>query len=203
MDYSGYKDSRDMSWKVLIDNDVNSLPVRISDICKNMGISLINFSKVSDLIRYMDTNEDHTDDDGFSIGNKIFYNNNCSVERRRFTIAHELGHIMLGHTQIANLANKEISPNDNPLETAANVFASRLLAPACVLWGIGVTNYRQIQALCNISEAAAKFRMERMQQLYNREKEFLQKRGKSCFLLSPLERKVFEQFSAYIFANKL
>ena len=203
MDYSSYKESRDMTWKELINNNINSLPIKINTICKNRGISLISYSKGADLIRYINNGEKYVSNDGFSIGNKIFYNEKCSAERTRFTIAHELGHIMLGHTQSPALINREISPDDSPLETAANVFASRLLAPACVLWGIGVTDYHQIQALCSISETAARFRMERIDQLYEREQEFLKRYDKSCFLISPLERQVYEMFAEYIAAHKL
>lgn len=99
--------------------------------------------------------------------------------------------------------NREPNDKDNPIEQAANVFASRLLAPACVLWGLKVKSAEEIVQYCNISMQSAEFRMERMNELYEREEEFLRTRGKSCFLLSPLERKVYNQFKEYIDKNKL
>lgn len=80
-----------------------------------------------------------------------------------------------------------------PIKQTANMFAARLLAPACVLWGCGVRSAADIMRLCDISEQSAEYRWARMQELY--------KRGK--FLTHPLERAVYEQFSDYIRANKL
>ena len=74
------------------------------------------------------------------------------------------------------------------MEQAANVFASRLLAPACVLWGCGVRTPEEIAALCRISYQAARFRAERMELLY--------RRGR--FLTSPMERELYERFLPFI-----
>ena len=108
-------------------------------------------------------------------------------------LIHELGHILLGHVGKYDLVSREPSSKDNSIERAANVFASRLLAPACVLWGCGVNSAREIAQLCNISQAAAEFRWMRMQTLY--------KRGK--FLTSPMERQVYQQFGSYIESHRL
>ena len=108
--------------------------------------------------------------------------------RARFTVAHELGHILLGHVGKYTLVNREPSPRDDPVEQAANGFAARLLAPACVLWGCRVSSAAEIAALCDISAVAARYRWERMQLLYARGK----------FLISPLERTLYACFSQYI-----
>ncbi len=134
-----------------------------------------------------------SDIDGFSTIQKepiIFINSEktTNTQRMRFTVAHELGHIMLGHVGVYELVNREPSLSDSQIEREANIFASRLLAPACVLWGCGVKSAEDIVKLCDISYQAALFRMERMNILYERNK----------FLLSPLERKVFENFKPFI-----
>ena len=108
--------------------------------------------------------------------------------RTRFTVAHELGHILLGHVGKHSLVNREPSASDNPMEREANVFASRLLAPACVLWGCGAKTPDEIAELCNISRRAAEIRAARMEELLRRDK----------FLASPLERQVYEQFLPFI-----
>lgn len=107
---------------------------------------------------------------------------------------------MLHHS--GRLKNREPADGDAAVEQAANVFASRLLAPACVLWGCGVHTPEQIAALCSISLPAARFRAARMAELYERERAFLMTRGRSCFLLSPLERQVYEAFADYIAAHR-
>lgn len=107
------------------------------------------------------------------------------------------------HTDKYGVMYRDPSPNDDPKEQAVNVFAARLLAPAIVLRDIGVTNAAQIAEICQISETAAAYRMQRLQVLYNREKRFLSERGYSCFGLSPLERDIEKQFKRYIKHNKL
>ena len=100
------------------------------------------------------------------------------------------------------LKNSAPADGDAAVEQAANVFASRLLAPACVLWGCGVHTPEQIAELCSISLPAARFRAARMAELYDREQDFLMTRGRSCFLLSPLERQVYAAFADYIAAHR-
>ena len=123
----------------------------------------------------------------------IMVSNLTIPARQRFTCAHELGHIILGHVGRYDLVCREPAPGDNPIEQAANVFASRLLAPACVLWGCGVQSAEDIAQLCDISRAAAEFRWSRMQELYRRQR----------FLTSPLERLVYAQFENYIKGHRL
>lgn len=113
--------------------------------------------------------------------------------RSRFTIAHELGHILLGHVGKYELVKREPAPSDNPMEQEANVFASRLLAPACVLWGCKVQSAEDIARLCDISLTAAEYRWTRMQQLYRRDK----------FWISPLEREVYAGFKKFIDRQRL
>ena len=179
MNYSDYKASRDLSWRVLINENIRELPVRVGQLCNQMGIQ----------VRYYSPEDDN---DGFStiINGKawIFVSDQVSQERQRFTAAHELGHILLGHVGHYELVNREPSQKDNPIEQAANVFASRLLAPACVLWALDARTPEQIAALCRISHQSASFRAERMSILYERNK----------FLASPLERQVYEQFRGFI-----
>lgn len=201
MDYSKYQKSRDLSWQMLIENNITSLPVKISSICKSMHIKIISYEEGRKDIDNFDTFVNSENNDGFTYHNIIFYNRECHISRQRFTVAHELGHILLHNGN--GIYNREPNDNDNPIEQEANVFASRILAPACVLWGLGITTAQQISEMCNISMQSAEFRMQRMNELYQREQAFMRRYGRSCFLLSPLEQKVYKQFSDYIHKNKL
>lgn len=179
MDYREYKNSRDLAWRVLINENVTELPVMVGKLCKNMGIRMQYFSHV-------DQNDGYsTIIDGQA---HIFLSKNCPKTRQRFTAAHELGHILLGHVGRYELVNREPSQEDNPIEQAANVFASRLLAPACVLWALDARTPEEIATLCQISYQAASFRASRMAILYERGR----------FLSSPLERQVYQQFTGFI-----
>lgn len=183
MDYREYKISRDLAWQVLINENVTELPVKVGALCRNMGIRVQYFSPVDQ-------------NDGYSAiidgQARIFVSKDCPSTRQRFTAAHELGHILLGHVGKYTLVNREPNPGDNPIEQAANVFASRLLAPACVLWALNARTPEEIADLCQISHQAAAFRAERMDILYARGR----------FLSSPLERQVFQQFADFIQKKK-
>lgn len=184
MNYNDYKVSRNLAWEILLAEGVTELPVRVAQLCRRMCIHIKKY-------------EPADDNDGYStiVNNQafVFVSSKAPIERQRFTAAHELGHILLGHTGKYALVNREPSSKDNPIEQAANVFASRLLAPACVLWGCNAHTPEDIMRLCHISRTAAEFRAERMKVLYDRNK----------FLVSPIERQVYRQFLPYIEEHKL
>lgn len=184
MDYKRYKSARDLSWNILLNEGVRSLPVSVSALCRSMGIA----------VKYYD-GAGGSDGQSIVMGKQplILVSRSKPVPRQRFTAAHELGHILLGHVGQGELVNREPSPVDNPMEREANVFASRLLAPACVLWGCGVRSEKDIMELCGISYQAAVFRWERVQLLLARDR----------FLASPLERQVYKRFAEYIASHKL
>lgn len=179
MNYRKYQRSRDLAWRILLNEGVKKLPVDIVGLCRQMGIR----------VQYYIPKDQN---DGYSTVffgmARIFASQKCSPERQRFTIAHELGHILLGHVGEHQLINREPSTKDNPIEQEANVFASRILAPACVLWALNARTPEEIAELCRISYQSAYYRAERMEILYTRNK----------FLTSPLERKVYEKFADFI-----
>ena len=180
MNYRDYKNARDAAWQILLDCGVDQLPVRTSMLCRKLGIGLA---------------EDDLSQDGYSIivcdEPYIVVKRSLGDRRKRFTVAHEIGHILLGHVGKYELVNREPSSTDSPIEREANVFASRLLAPACVLWGCGVRTAEEIAELCDISHQAALIRAKRMEELYRRNK----------FLQSPLEREVYRHFLPFIYSR--
>ena len=99
----------------------------------------------------------------------IVYDDSETPDRIRFTIAHELGHILLGHELEAGFGHFRRIAEGKPItETQADEFAARLLAPACVLWALGVSSTEDIAALCGISHKAAAIRSKRMKVLNER-----------------------------------
>lgn len=194
MNYDDYKRARDLSWRVLLNTGTRELPVKVSRICRGYGVTLRSYQVGAPLIRELGLEAQCDISDGFTVrsGNRcyVFYNMEQPPGRVRFTIAHELGHVLLGHLGDGELTvyNRESSSEDAPEEHTANVFASRLLAPACVLHALGAVTPEQIAAVCDISMAAARFRAGRM--------GVLEQRGK--YGASPLERQVLAQFRSYI-----
>lgn len=176
MSYNNYKNARDAAWQCLIDNNISSLPLKLSIICHNHNIDII---KNSDLdinskarLRQNQLGKCVSIDGQFY----IIIDDTDILPAQRYTIAHELGHLII--------------PTSDEYE--AERFAIGILAPACVLWGCNIHSAEDIAKMCNISQASAKIRAERMEMLYKRNK----------FLTSPLERQVFDNFSEFIKNNR-
>lgn len=184
MNYGLYKNARNAAWQCLIDFKINSLPVNVSKIAAKSGIKIIKDSKANIL---------KEDQSGMTIVQEgkfyIVYKDSEAPERCRFTVAHELGHIFLGHllTAVPACAYRTFTVR-NDLESSANVFARDLLAPACILHELGATSPEDIAKICDISLEAAHIRATRLRLLEER----------NAWYLSPLERKVRKQFEKYI-----
>lgn len=182
--YGKYAKLRNASWQLLVDCNINELPVNIISILSALNIYLCKNS---------DTNKLKDGEYGvsFLIDGQwyIVYDDTLPFNQKLFTLAHELGHILLGHPL---KKEREKSKRRSTFETQADMFAIRLLSPTCVLWALDLHTPQEISKICQIDINAAKIRAERMEVLYERNK----------FLTSSLERKVYHNFSAYIEEQK-
>lgn len=77
----------------------------------------------------------------------ITYNRNHHPNRQRFTVAHELGHLLLEHVELQN--NEEDFVSRKPEETAANKFAAELLVPLEFLKGDFEKGVKDVKMLAN------------------------------------------------------
>ena len=179
MSYDEYKAARDLSWQCLINCKIGSLPISLSDVCRKYGYTIVKDSHLSDEFPvHLSENQRSKcfiDDRVF-----ILVKDTESIPVQRFSVAHEIGHIFLGHVPSERLTKEQ--------ELTADRFAADLLAPACVLWGLDLHTPEEISKMCNISITSAKIRAERMKVLYARRK----------FLSHPLERQVYKQFEEFI-----
>ena len=180
--YGKYKNVRNSAWQALLDFNITELPVSVNIIAKQLGIKVIKNSDIHEL---------QNGERGTTILKNehwyIVFDDTESVPVCRFTIAHELGHILLGHILVSGTKYRTFAKRDEE-EQEADMFAARLLAPACVLHELQILTPEQIAKACNISMPAAKNRAERMQVLEARNK----------YYLHPLERRVREQFEDFI-----
>ena len=194
MSYKQYTNARDAAWSTLLECGIQSLPVKPSEVCKHYGWILADYQAGAESIRLLGLTGLQKQTDGFCTITRnhvyIFYDKSLPTGRQRFTVAHEIGHLVLGHVGpgMATVENREPTGSEREEERQANQFAARLLAPACVLHEIGALTPEAIQEACGISRQAAEFRANRMQEL--------ERRGK--YYSSPLERKVAQQFQSYI-----
>jgi len=183
-----------MAWKILLDCKIDRLPVSMNTICRKLEIKVLTYGKNKEMLERANLSDAARRTDGMTFYIRktpiVLFNETTSPQRAKFTVAHEVGHIVLGHVKPGTVtaANREPQPGDAQEERAANQFAARLLAPACVLWGLGVHTPEEIMALCHISRPAAEFRAKRMEELYQRGR----------FLTTLLEKKVYRQFEPFI-----
>lgn len=109
-----------------IDDTIN-YPVDLRDICDKNNWKLIPYTSFDWKLYSISS-------DGFSFVNNgevyIFYNESRMTERINFTIAHEIGHIVLGHLFTNDVLSHNKLVKNNVLEIEANVFARNLLSPA-------------------------------------------------------------------------
>lgn len=185
--YAYYKEARNKAWEILIRCNITSLPVNLSTIANLNNIYVIPYSS--------GYKPKSTSEEGFSFCKEdkifIFYNDKKPLRRIRFTLAHELGHCLLGHLKFGKTYNRnsELDYADMDVyEMQANVFARDILMPATVLHSLGIKSAEDIARICNVSMLSAEIRYKRLTELNER----------NVFNRHPLERQVYRQFSEYI-----
>ncbi|TDB26862.1 ImmA/IrrE family metallo-endopeptidase [Stenotrophomonas sp. ATCM1_4] len=94
----------------------------------------------------------------------IRYEATDSPNRQKFTIAHELGHHVMGHgDRFRDTAKSFYSNNWDPVEVSANRFAAELLMPHKVMENYvvrqGITDLHQLASIFGVSDAAVKYRL--------------------------------------------
>lgn len=201
--YRLYQEARNAAWRTLEHFACCELPVSSLAIAEKLRISVLPFPdsekepKLYALIR----RNPHAVCVSLCIENMwhIFLQNGLPPEYAAFAVAHELGHIILHHGTCAPAPKiraftgweNEGDILDDPQELedyAADIFAVRLLAPACVLHEMHVDSPARIAQLCCLPRKAASLRGERMELLNRRD----------VFYADPMEKKVMRQFLPFI-----
>lgn len=95
------------------------------------------------------------------------YNIDEVAYRARFTIAHELGHVVLGHVTKSHHPMRDTSFKANsfePEEIEANNFAAELLMPADLVKSLyeSMPSLSSIAQAFNVSEAAMMYRLKNL-----------------------------------------
>lgn len=157
-----YDRAAKMAYLSLIDLKIQAFPVEPLDIlkkCKNTVIhtydELMQRYGVTDRLSFKDFEMEGRDavtirkeTNGHPVY-ELFYYSHGDPRRRRFTLAHELGHIVLGHKMEAPWEEKE-----------ADHFASQLLAPRPVfpiltIHSHNMQNPETVSRLFGLSKAAS------------------------------------------------
>ena len=149
------------------------LPVPIKKVVKFLGYRLVPYSTFSQKhnLTYQETVSYFGTDDACSDYEKntdvyvIYFNDmdKTKIEnnRVRWNIAHELGHIVLGHhkgEKTRLFRNSLNSAEYNRFEEEADAFASYILVPYVILKYQDIKKPEDIARICRISKSAAKYR---------------------------------------------
>ena len=93
------------------------------------------------------------------------YNGDEISYRNRFTVAHELGHVLLRHVhEDKNRLRDTTFGNSDPVERAANTFAAELIMPEQKVreMFIGSPTVQQLAEAFGVSNAAMSYRLQNL-----------------------------------------
>lgn len=129
------------------DCNICCVPINGFEIASKKGVKVFPYSCKSEKIKEQCLKES---EDGFSIlkDNQwyIFYNDEKSFGRINNTMLHELGHIVLDHTEDSELADKE-----------AKFFAKYALVPPVLVHKLKLKTIQEIVDVFDVSYEAAKY----------------------------------------------
>jgi len=168
--YDSYRDARDVVWKVLTRYKVVDFPVNVSRLAQKLNI---------------DVNEDAYLPNGlyavsYSDGKKnyIEFVSSGNVAVDRFTLAHELGHLLLRHKSASSRKEYE--------EEQANIFAARLLAPMIIIREHDPSSAAELSDIFGMSASSANIRFNRYLEIKKRNK----------FLTNSLEKEYYNIYKS-------
>jgi Zn-dependent peptidase ImmA (M78 family) len=114
--------ARNIARKLLKDSGISYPPVLLNELLpwirKNQPVQVVGWNFGDNVSGIQLTEGDRS---------VIGYNVNQHQNRQRFTVAHEIGHLMMGHT--SNNNSDPIEDTKNPYEIEAFAFAAELLIP--------------------------------------------------------------------------
>ncbi len=105
----------------------------------------------------------HDDEDGWYY--LCEFNRDEISYRTRFTLAHELGHVVLGHVTDERSPKRDTTfANDDPDERYANAFAAALLMPEKFVRKLyrSARDIQQLAEAFGVSTAAMRFRLKNL-----------------------------------------
>lgn len=133
-----------------IHHSIKSVPVDPFEIARKENCELTPISKLREDLKEA-LNKDEFDGMSFHYTPDhryvIFYDDSKCIQRQKFTIMHELGHIYLGHKEESELAKE-----------CANYFAAYALAPTPLIWYYKCKSECDVQYTFDITDTPASIR---------------------------------------------
>lgn len=141
-----YEEIKRIVVRMFVKYGVSCVPINGFEIAHKMGVKVIPYSAHPQSKRWLLITKS---EDGFSVERTngqwyIFYNDEKDYGRVNHTIMHEIGHIVLDHTEDSELAEKEVK-----------FFAKYALAPPVLIHKLKLNNPESISQIFEISYEAA------------------------------------------------
>lgn len=143
-----YEEIKRVVVKMFEDYGVSCVPISGFEIAQKMGVKVIPYSAYPERVQQLMCKKSL---DGFSVEKEeeewyIFYNDDDEHNYGRInnTIMHEIGHIVLDHSEDSELAEKEVK-----------FFAKYALAPPALIHKLKLDNVQDIANIFEISYEAA------------------------------------------------
>lgn len=150
--FPDYHKATNTAYEVLINQDIFELPVNLNKIIflHRRDIRLLTYSQMA--ARFSMTASEFREvapsEFGFTMKQNckkyILYNEEKGYYTNRFTIAHEIGHAILGH-----------EAEDSVVEREANCFARNLLCPVPAIDALGISNTDGYTGWFHVSDSMA------------------------------------------------
>jgi len=134
-----YKTIIDKVKNILDDCNITSAPIPVVEIAEKYGFVVVEKFMDDDESGYMILSPKGVEVNGEKHNKIIVINTTEIPHRKRFTIAHELGHYFLEYKEVFNsitndvIVHREYNTRDLEKERAADEFAGELLVPTDML----------------------------------------------------------------------
>lgn len=187
---------------VLIMAEIKSLPVDITALVSFFGIKVVSYEDCAAVYHKSLEQLYREGRFGFSFCEDEEYvialnENACGERRRRWTLAHELGHCMLGHLQS--------TAHSVAQEREADAFAAEILAPLTVLHFCSISSAQELSAVCGLSAQAGEIRFRELSLLRKttadccRKNTYLGKEQNSTGIITSAEQlSLFTTFEPFV-----
>lgn len=146
--------------------DIKSFPIEPESVLESLGYKLMPYSALSARKRNACQN---LSPDSCTIKNTIYYEDNQLYERIRFSIMHELGHIVL----------------ETDSESEANCFSNCFLAPRMAIHYTGCKNAADVAGMFKISLVAADIAFNNYRRWHRL----------AAYRLSPIDKEFYQHFA--------
>lgn len=145
----------------ILQSGISKLPVKFEDLkrsLKKAGCLVFSYGEAHNIIDKLQLRR-YTSQNAFLVplpdaeDTLVLYKDTLSYGARQLALAHELGHIVLGHAHCSVLEKSHFE--DTAQEREAEIFARQLLAPCCILRRLRIRTVKQIVSNTLLDEEQA------------------------------------------------